>query len=431
MDFRAVASRFLTRGADLAPAAPPTTKPASQAAACGDCGTCQSVDPCTNAIDETLKLASNRIASLAALAPKGEPWTGWRAFEIVNRIEEADHQVTFELKPCDGEPIPGYKAGQFLTVGLEINGQQEQRCYSLSDSPQQDVYRITVKRVLAQSESAPAGKVSNYIHDQLGVGTKLDVKAPAGEFVLDMAKTTPAVFLAGGVGVTPFLSMLKMVADTGSQRQVHLYYAVNQTSELVRAAELRELAARHPNIKVSFVVAKPKDGEQAGVHFHHTGRISMDLLKSELPAGNYDFFMCGPGPMMAALTEAFQHAGVSHRNIHTESFGAAPTPTKLTAAEKARGVPDVEVEVHFVGVNRTVAFSPDRGSLLEQGLAGGIELNSMCRSGSCKGCQCTLVSGKVDYPNGDPGVPEGKVLPCVAVPLAGEPVVINEKIARS
>ncbi|MEZ0311095.1 MAG: FAD-binding oxidoreductase [Myxococcota bacterium] len=429
----AVASRFLRRDADLAPApkapAKTTTAPA---ASCGDCGTCQAVEPCANAIDEALKLAANRIASLTALAPKGEPWTGWRPFEIVNRIEEADHQVTFELKPCDGEPIPGYKPGQFLTVGLTINDVQEQRCYSLSDSPQQDVYRITIKRVLARGETAPAGKVSNFIHDQLQVGKKLEVKSPAGEFVLDMAKTTPAVFIAGGVGVTPFLSMLKMVADTGSERQVHLFYAVEQTSELVRAAELRELAARHPNIKVSFVVAKPKDSEQPGVHFHHTGRISMDLLKSQLPKGNYDFFMCGPGPMMAAMTEAFQHAGVSHRNIHTESFGAAPAkPASASPLERALGVNTPAVEVHFVGVNRTVAFSPDKGSLLEQGLADGIELNSMCRSGSCKGCQCSLVSGKVEYPLGDPGVPPGKVLPCVAVPLAGEPVVINETIARS
>lgn len=428
MDFRAVASKIFHHNVDL----DRSTTLKMDAAGCHDAGTaCQSAcaptSPCSNAIDETIKLATNRIASLKALAPTGEPWTGWRPFDIVNRIEEAEHQVTFELKPSDGLPIPGYKAGQFLTIGLDINGERETRCYSLSDSPQADVFRITIKRVLGRSDTAPPGKVSNYVHDQLQVGTKIDVKAPAGEFVFDMAKTTPAVFLAGGVGVTPFLSMLKLIADTGSQRQVHLFYAVNQTSELVRPDELRALAANHPNIKVHFIIAKP----QGEARSDQPRFITMDLLKSQLPKGNYDFFMCGPPPMMAALTEAFQKAGVSHRNIFTESFGAAAAPSKLTPAEKARGVNDVGAEVHFVGVGQTLHFSPDKGSLLEQGLAEGIALNSMCRSGSCKGCQCELVSGKVEYPLGDPGVPAGKVLPCVAVPLPGETVVINEKIARS
>lgn len=439
MDFRPVASQIPRRDADLGTTSkPPAETNAAKTKGCGDCGSCPVAAQCGggtsrgSSIDETLKLATARIAALKAMAPQGEPWTGWRPFEIVNRVEEADHQVTFDLKPCDGQPIPGYKAGQFLTVGLEINGEKAQRCYSLSDSPRQDVYRITIKRVLARGESSPAGKVSNFVHDQLGVGTKIDVKSPAGEFVLDMAKTTPAVFIAGGVGVTPFLSMLNMVAETGSQRQVHLFYGVETAKELVRAPDLRKLAASHPNIKVTFFVAKPKDGDQQGVHFDAGQRMSIDLIKGYLPKGHYDFFMCGPPPMMAAFAEDLQHAGVSHRSIHTESFGAAPAkPATTSPLERALGVATPEVEVQFVGVGKTLAFSPDKGSLLEQGLAAGIELNSMCRSGSCKGCQCNLVSGKVDYPMGDPGVPDGKVLPCVAVPLAGEPVVINEQIARS
>ncbi len=429
MDLRALRSIFPSRSGQLdaqqATQAAPKTAPTVVDPGCGGAA-------CAGVIDETLKLAATRIASLEAMAPEGEPWTGWRQFEVVNRIEEADHQVTFELRASDGQPIPGYKPGQFLTVALDIQGEREERCYSLSDSPQADVYRITIKRVLSQADGVPAGKVSNFIHDQLGVGTTIDVKTPAGEFVLDMAKTTAAVFLAGGVGVTPFLAMLNMIADMGSQREVHLYYAVNKTSELMRGRELRELAARHPNIKVTFVVSNPAPNEQPGARFDKVGRIGIGTLVETLPKGNYDFFMCGPTPMMAALTEQLISAGVSHRNIHTESFGVAPTKGAGTSpAERARGVEDIAVEVHFVGAGKTLAWDPGKGSLLEAGLAEGIALNSMCRSGSCKGCQCTLESGKVEYPNGDPGVPTGKVLPCVAVPLAGEPVVINETIVRS
>src|SRR5688572_27529322 len=187
------------------------------------------------------KLAADRVAELRALETHG--WDGWREMEITKRVVEGDHQVSFYLKPTDGGPLPSYKPGQFLTFKVPVDGKDEIRCYSLSDAPNGDHYRITIKRALAPAgvPEAKNGKVSSFFQDELPTGSKVMARAPAGSFVLDTAKTTPVVLIAGGVGVTPFLAMVNALAEQGSQREVHFFYAARNTSELIMKHQLREI----------------------------------------------------------------------------------------------------------------------------------------------------------------------------------------------
>jgi len=143
----------------------------------------------------------------------------------VDKVVEARDVCSFYLAPHDGKPLPRFLPGQYLTFQLRPPGQAKPivRCYSLSDRPGvPERYRVTIKRVAAppDKKEIPPGVASNYFHDHLQVGDILDVKAPAGQFVLDLQATTPVVFLAGGVGVTPLLSMINALAEARSSREV-------------------------------------------------------------------------------------------------------------------------------------------------------------------------------------------------------------------
>ncbi|HSI03568.1 MAG TPA: 2Fe-2S iron-sulfur cluster-binding protein, partial [Myxococcota bacterium] len=318
----------------------------------------------------------------------------------------------FSLEPVDGKEIAGFKPGQYLMFRVNIDGTEYVRCYSLSDAQRPDRYQVTVKDAYANDEIR---SVSHYFHG-LTAGAVLDVSAPKGQFVFDLHDPTPAVLLAGGVGVTPLLAMVKEVARTGSQREIHLYYGAATPRDFVRPDELRAIAAEYPNIKVHLICSRP-DGFAAGVDFDHQGRISLDLLKQTLPKQRYEFYMCGPAGMMSSLTTGLQQHGVSARDIHSEAFAAAPSVV-LSKRENAMGVANVQpVQVYFARTGGSLEWDPSSKTLLDVANSKGKKIESGCKAGSCGMCCVDLKSGSVEYPSGsqlDPGA--GKILPCIAVP---------------
>ena len=141
-------------------------------------------------------------------------WPGLRAFRVARREFEdpAGTQCSFYLEPVDCAPLPPFRPGQFLTFSVPDAGSNRSlvRCYSLSDRPRPDSYRITIKRCLTPSSHPewPTGIVSAYFHDRVQQGDNLQVRAPAGQFFLDPEPAIPAVLIGGGIGITPMLSML-------------------------------------------------------------------------------------------------------------------------------------------------------------------------------------------------------------------------------
>lgn len=235
-------------------------------------------------------------------------WRGWRRFKVVAKTPETDDIMSFTLRPADGGPVLKHRPGQYLSFRFTpAAGEEYRRNYSISSAATGDSYRITVKR-------APGGRISNWLHDTVGIGTEVDVAAPAGEFFLDPAGKHEVVLLSGGVGVTPMISMLESFGG-GDLRIVHVHATRDG-----RHHALREAARGKANESHVFYEA-PEDGEvRDGVH---AGRVDPDWLVRISDPARADYFVCGPTGFMQEMVAGLKAANVPDARIHHEFFGPA------------------------------------------------------------------------------------------------------------
>jgi ferredoxin-NADP reductase len=367
----------------------------------------------------------------AAPANPAAAWAGYRPFRVrAKTVEDAAGQVcSFELVPEDGQPLAPFLPGQFLTFQLDLpsppGGQTRVvRCYSLSDAPRADAYRVSIKRApTAAGAAGTSGHASNYFHDEVKVGSLLQVRAPGGHFYLDRSPA-PAVLIAGGIGITPMLSMLNWVVQHQPGREIWLFYGVREAIELVMLPQLEALAAKHPNFHLHLCFsASPLVAaatRPAQVHHHHS-RVDLRLLRSVLPLKPSHFYLCGPTALLASLVPALEGWGVADERIHFEAFGPASIPRKKTVLlppDPMAGSPITgPVAVTFASSGKTCEWRPNMGSLLDLAEANGIEVVSGCRSGSCGSCQTTIRAGQVRYAHAPDHTPEpGSCLLCVSTP---------------
>lgn len=362
-------------------------------------------------------------------APVAQAWAGYRAFRVQRRVvEDGKGEIcSFYLEPEDGAPLPAFKPGQFLTFKLDVlqagvSAESLVRCYSLSEAPQADHYRVSIKRVPSPVGSAhPPGRSSNFFHDQLQVGSRLQVRAPGGHFFLD-AGPGPVVLIAGGIGITPMFSMLDWCAATHSEREVWLFYGVRDGSELAMQAQFEALAQAHPNFKIHLCFSQPAAGdlmqEPSGLLQRHASRVDVALLRALLPLKPYHFYICGPTAMLQSIVPALVDWGVPDAHIHFEAFGPASVPRKRQAvAAPAPQEPANPIAVTFTKAGKTLAWEPGSGNLLAFAEAHGIAIDSGCRAGSCGSCHTRIQQGEVAYtesPDFDPEL--GGCLLCVTTP---------------
>ena len=348
-------------------------------------------------------------------------WQGWRKFEVARKDPEGGDICSFYLAPHDHRPLPPFNPGQFLTFQLNVPGQRKPviRCYSLSDSPGiPENYRVSIKRVPPprKKPDVPPGVSSNFFHDNINEGDILDLKAPGGAFYLDMSKNTPVVLIGGGIGLTPVLSMVNAIIRAGSRREVHFFYGVRNGAEHIMKDHLKEIDRENPNIHMHICYSNAKDDEVEGADYQHAGRVSVDLFKEVLESNNYDYYMCGPPPMMTSLTEGLEEWGVSDANVHFEAFG--PASAKKTAppaaAEAAAGA---SITVTFDKSGVSVPWTGESGSLLDLAEDNDVTMDSGCRAGNCGTCVTAIKSGDVTYLHEPGEMPDGgSCLSCITVP---------------
>ncbi|MCM8533781.1 MAG: FHA domain-containing protein [Lentisphaeraceae bacterium] len=172
---------------------------------------------------------------------------------------------SFVLKPEDKLPIPDFKPGQFLTFSLNVESEAKPvvRCYSLSDAPNGEYYRVSIKKALAPRDTDfPNGISSSFFHENVIAGDVLSVKAPNGDFYLDVNAKGAVVLIAGGVGITPVLSMAKTLAKMKSQREIHFFYGATTGKDLAHKDEMEALRKDLPNLKIYYCLSRVKKREQ-------------------------------------------------------------------------------------------------------------------------------------------------------------------------
>lgn len=358
----------------------------------------------------------------ASASASSAAWPGWREFRVARREFEdaARTQCSFHLQPVDGVPLPPFKPGQFLTFALPLE-RTPIRCYSLSDRPTPTAYRVTIKRVPAPAgrPELPPGASSSYFHDSLHEGDVIKVKAPSGQFFIDPDPTVSSVLVAGGIGITPLLSMLRWCLEEQPERPVHLYYGLRSGEGHAFKKTLQELAGSHPNFQLHVVFSHPRPEDLEGRDFRHRGYVDVDLLRRTLPHGRHQFYVCGPPPMMQVLVPALAQWGVPEEDIHFEAFGPASVRAAQGPEKAAAPSVTLPVEVRFHRSGRTLLWDGQDASLLDFAERHDVAVDAGCRSGSCGTCETRLVSGSVRYAHRpDHEVAPGHCLLCVGTPLS-------------
>ncbi len=354
-------------------------------------------------------------------------WEGFRELSVQRReIEDVNKSIcSFYLVPIDGQPLPSFRPGQFLTFKLQmedpvtLQSKTVVRCYSLSDRPQSDYYRVSIRRVSAPVDQpeVPPGLSSNFFHDHVHKETLLMVKSASGHFHLMEDELLPVVLIGGGIGITPMLSILNTLLENGSTRDVSLYYGVRNGAEQIMKEHMQSLAKAHANFHLHLCYSNPSDNEVVGVDYQHKGRVDIPLLRITLKLMRYQFYICGPKPMMESLVPGLEDWGVNADDIHYESFGPASLVKHETPKPQTESISAQKNTVTFSKTGTHIPWDPDVGSLLELAEAQGIEVESGCRAGSCGCCQTVLETGEVEYSQQpDADVEPGHCLLCISTP---------------
>ncbi|WP_342724448.1 pyridoxamine 5'-phosphate oxidase family protein [Bradyrhizobium sp. B097] len=343
--------------------------------------------------------------------------TNWRPFKVTEIVDESRSIRSFHLQPDDGAGLLPHQAGQHLPIRLALPGSDKPviRTYTLSVAPSDEMYRISVKR---------DGLVSQHLHDTIHVGDIIEARAPSGGFTIDAREKRPVVLLAGGVGITPMLAMLRHVVYEGLRtrgiRPTFLFQAAHARAERAFGDELQQLVDAAGGAVRIIRVLGDVDGAEQGMDYDAAGRIDMALLSRVLPFNDYDFYLCGPPQFTQSLYDALRGYNIADGRIHAEAFGPSSLlrkPDVATTVPPRRPAATTPVAVAFTASMKEARWTPESGTLLELAEERGLSPAFSCREGNCGSCRTRLLAGAVTYlkePTAE--VADDEVLICCAVP---------------
>ncbi|MDQ1335825.1 MAG: glycine betaine catabolism [Thermodesulfobacteriota bacterium] len=330
------------------------------------------------------------------------------SLRVSDIIVESPSTKTLRFVSQDGY-LPPFLAGQYIAFFLEVGGVRTRRPYSLSSPPNQTgYYDITVRRV-------ERGRVSNYLLDEARRGDILEGSGPSGHFYFNpVFHDRTQVCLAGGSGITPFMSMIREAVECGLDRTFYLFYGNKTLDEAIFHDELGRLSGRFQNIIYVPVIENPPGG-YAGA----TGLITGDLIMKTIgDVADKTFYLCGPQGMYDFCVPELQRMGVPLRKIRREIYGP---PAHIW--EDPAWPREIKAEDHFrVRVAGGKPIDARAGEPLLTALENaGLRVPSLCRSGECSMCRIKILSGKVFQPAGVPVRKSdrqfGYVHACVSFPI--------------
>ncbi|MFF2518218.1 FAD-dependent oxidoreductase [Streptomyces sp. NPDC058086] len=306
------------------------------------------------------------------------PWEGYLRVAGIEVLTPTVRRIRFE--PLDADTMPfAFAAGQYLKVDLPVAIEPIERSYSICSSPGESGFvEIAVKH-------EPDGLGSGFLHEELEVGLALRVSGPHGEFTWNPGSEADTLLLiAGGVGITPLMSVLLAAADAGHTGRIVLLASYRTEDEVVFGPEIEALRSRLPGLEMSIFVTERE------------GRIGLDELRSHV-GPTTRVHLCGPATMMQDLIGRLTELGVPREAIHTEAFVSGRS--KETRREKAHAIAVAAaaagVTEFMIGtVGGTPAFPCSPGqSVLDAANAVGVALPQSCGEGACGTCRVRVLSG--------------------------------------
>ncbi len=334
---------------------------------------------------------------------------------VTDIFDETPSTKTFRLVSGSGI-MPPFQAGQYISLFLEIGRVRTSRAYSISSPPNQNgYYDITVRNV-------EDGFAAPYLLTKIKRGSVIETSGPSGNFYFNpLVHDTTSVFLAGGSGITPFMSMIREVAECGFDRVMYLFYGNRSDRDVIFHQELTSISEKFKNIHYIPVLEK-----KSRKYDCDCGYISGPLLKKRLRSfSGKTFYVCGPSAMYDFCLPELDRLGVQKRKIHREMYG----PPRNIAGSPGWPQGVKESATFNVTVNGKNSFTARAGEPLLTSLErAGIVVPSLCRSGECSMCRVKLLSGKVYQPAGvllrKSDAQYGYIHSCAAYPLEDVSILI-------
>lgn len=349
------------------------------------------------------------------------------ALRVVDIKPQTDFakEITFEI-PHHQKRKFQYKAGQYLTLKFNLNGEEVRRSYSLCSSPTLEAsLKIGVKRV-------KNGLVSNYINDKLKIGDTIEVMPPDGRFFVDVKKGNYKTYylFAGGSGITPILSILKSILQTEKHSFVNMMYANRSQETIMFQAELEQLQAEFPDrfILIHYL-SKPKTSwMQKEKLVFEKGRVDADAIRAfmnQYPpyAQNVEYYICGPEKMKDNIVQSLQNIDVPQNRIFVESFGSGEAKAVTGIVENANLTALLNGEKIHTQIKQGK-------TILRSLLDNGNNPPYSCEGGVCSSCMCKIIQGKVAMRKNlaltEDEVANGYILSCQSLPLSEKIEVVFE-----
>ncbi|MBQ7005045.1 MAG: 2Fe-2S iron-sulfur cluster binding domain-containing protein [Clostridia bacterium] len=353
-----------------------------------------------------------------------------RQYLKIAKVEErAEDCRSYTLVPDEEKgtkSLAYFGAGKYLTVFETIEGMPITRAYSISSSPKDSLegrYVLTIKLV-------EGGLMSHYIFDTWEEGRSVEVSAPSGNFEYqELRDAKKVICLAGGSGITPFISMANAIVDGDEDFEMTLLYGSRDTKSILFKSELDELEKKCDKIKVIHVLSEQKSKLPKGTE---KGFITAELIKKYAPEDEkYSIFLCGPQQMYAFVDKELEKLGLEKKYIRHEMFGEFHNPS--TQDDYPEGVPET-VKITVTIQDKTYILKGSSNDSVMQTIEKfGLAVPARCRSGECGFCHSHLISGKVYVPKALEyrrlaDYKFGCIHPCCSFPLTD--IEINVPVAK-
>ncbi|WP_258719575.1 molybdopterin-dependent oxidoreductase [Bradyrhizobium sp. PRIMUS42] len=335
-------------------------------------------------------------------------WTGKRDFAVSAVHRETDDVVALELLPRDGGAIPAFRPGQHVLLSLP--GLDVARAYSLTGHNGRDVLSIAVSKRRARASGLANDTVhlSDHVH-RLAVGDDVRIEAPKGIFTPPLQGRRPLIFLAAGIGITPFVGHLEALARLQPAERVArvlLLYGCRNGDEHAFAGRLRELADLLPELDLVTAYSVPRAKDRCPGDYDYTGRLDLSAIDPLLPQRPLAY-LCGSPDFTTSMIARLIERGVPRFDVFSEAFTSPPVVPRTLKPQT----------VHIADSGKSFTWTPQLGTLLDAAQAAGLSLPSGCRVGQCESCLMRVVDGDVAQVGGGNSAPD-QCLTCQSVPLS-------------